>query len=95
MQRRHFKQTLSLEDRLLLQAEEIKKRADGLPPGIEREKLPWKAKNADTAAHINDWLSSPGLQSPNNGDETFSSVGIWNWRAVLRLSAISNHGAPA
>lgn len=30
MQRRHFKQTLSLEDRLLLQAEEIKKRADGL-----------------------------------------------------------------
>jgi hypothetical protein len=65
MELRRFKLRTSPEKRLLQQAEEMRKIADTLPPGSEREQLLRKAKNADTAAHINDWLTSPGLQSPS------------------------------
>jgi hypothetical protein len=64
MQRRRIKHTISLEDRLRQQAEELRKRAESLLPGSEREKLLWDAKKTDTAAHIKVQLSSPGLQSP-------------------------------
>jgi hypothetical protein len=32
--------------------------------GKEREELLKKAREADTASRINEWLTSPGLQSP-------------------------------
>ena len=61
--RRRFKQTTSLKDRLLAFAEEAREKATSLT-GIERDDLLRKARQADTAAHINDWANSPGLQSP-------------------------------
>lgn len=64
MKRRRFQQTISLEERLQQQAEQIHLKAEALPPGEERDRLLREARNADTAAHINDWLSSPGLQPP-------------------------------
>lgn len=64
MQRRRFKQTLSLEERLLRVAEQIRVKAGSLPAGAEREMLLKKARSADMAAHINDWIGSPGLQPP-------------------------------
>ncbi|UPJ44965.1 hypothetical protein IVB40_13535 [Bradyrhizobium sp. 40] len=64
MQRRRFKQTLTLEERLLREAEQIALNAENLPPGTERETLLQKARHAKMAAHINEWLSSPGLQPP-------------------------------
>jgi len=56
-------QTTSLKDRLLAFAEEAREKATSLT-GIERDDLLRKARQADTAAHINDWANSPGLQSP-------------------------------
>ena len=35
-----------------------------LKPGLERDDLLKKISRLDTATHINEWLSSPGLQTP-------------------------------
>ncbi len=64
MQRRRFKQGAPLELRLADQAERLRKEARGTPPGIEREKLLRRARQAETAAHMQEWLTSPGLQPP-------------------------------
>ena len=65
MQRRHIQQTTTLEHRLLEEAGRLRKEARGTPPGIERERLLRRARQAETASHINQWLSSKGLQSPS------------------------------
>jgi hypothetical protein len=62
--RRRFKQTLPLEERLRLQAESDRERAMVLPPSREREELLLRARRADTASHLTEWLNSPGLQPP-------------------------------
>ena len=62
--RRRFKQTVPLEERLRVQAEADRERAERLPPGREREELLLRARRADTASHLTEWLSSPGLQPP-------------------------------
>jgi hypothetical protein len=54
----------TFEQRLAQEAHRIKERAETLPPGEERELLSRKARQLETASHINDWLSSPGLQPP-------------------------------
>jgi hypothetical protein len=64
MERRRFKQSAPLELRLADQAERLRKEARGIPPGIEREKLLRRARQAETAAHMQEWLTSPGLQPP-------------------------------
>lgn len=64
MQRRRFKQTVPLEERLRLQAEVDRERAKQLPPGEEREELLRKARRDDVASHLTEWLTSPGLQPP-------------------------------
>jgi hypothetical protein len=35
-----------------------------LPHGHERDTLLRKARQAETASHVHEWLSSPGLQAP-------------------------------
>ena len=62
--RRRFKQTTSLKDRLASFAEEIRKKAAELRTGPERDALLKKARQADTATHIEDWMRSPGLRPP-------------------------------
>ncbi|MEY9580937.1 hypothetical protein ABIE88_008513 [Bradyrhizobium diazoefficiens] len=64
MQRRHLKQTTSLEERLAEQAQRLRQEAKSLPPGFEREQAIRKARQAETGAHISEWLNSPGLQPP-------------------------------
>lgn len=61
---RRFKQTEALEKRLSKEAEQLRKEARGTPPGIEREQLIKRARQADTASHMTEWLTSPGLQPP-------------------------------
>jgi hypothetical protein len=63
-QRRSFKQSAPLDQRLDEQAKLLRKEAKGTPPGVEREKLIRQARQAETAAHIQQWLTSPGLQAP-------------------------------
>jgi hypothetical protein len=62
--RRHFKQTQCLEERLANEAMRLKTRADLLPPGPDQEAALKKARQADTASHIIEWLRSPGLRPP-------------------------------
>jgi hypothetical protein len=65
MKRRRVKHQASFEERLATEARRLRELAKGLQPGsIEREQLIRKARQADTAVHMNEWLSSPGLTSP-------------------------------
>jgi hypothetical protein len=65
MERRfRFRLKQSLTERLLSEAARARQLASSLPPGKEREDLLRKARDADVAAHIDDWLRSPGLQPP-------------------------------
>lgn len=64
IKRRRFKQELSLRDRLALFAKAAREKALTLPPGAERDELLRKASQADTTAHLTDWVNSPGLQPP-------------------------------
>ena len=64
-ERRHFKQTTPpLKDRLTAFAEEARQKADELPPGPERDEMLKKARQADTACHLDAWANSPGLRPP-------------------------------
>jgi hypothetical protein len=61
----HFqKPTSSLEDRLDREAKRLKEAARHLPSGNERDDLLRRARHLVVAAHLNEWLSSPGLQPP-------------------------------
>ena len=64
MQRRRFKQTQSLEVRLAEEANRLREEAKLLPPGAQRSEVIRKARQAETASHINEWLISPGLRPP-------------------------------
>ena len=66
MQKRsRIQQTETLEMRLRQAAVRLRKQAGGTPPGIEREYLILRARQAESASHINEWLSSPGPRAPN------------------------------
>jgi hypothetical protein len=64
MQRRRFKNVLSFPDRLANEVNRLRKEAEALAPGPERDALLKKARQADVASHMEEWLSSPGLQPP-------------------------------
>jgi hypothetical protein len=64
MQCRRFNNTLTFPDRLANEAERLREEAETKPPGPERDALLRKARQADIAAHIDQWVSSPGLKSP-------------------------------
>jgi hypothetical protein len=42
----------------------LRQEAQGSHTGVEREKLLRLARQAETAAHIQEWLTSPGLRAP-------------------------------
>ena len=64
MQRRRYKNTLTFPDRLAKEADRFRQEAEAKPPGQERDELLRKARQAETAAHIDQWISSPGLRPP-------------------------------
>jgi hypothetical protein len=64
LKRRRHKQTISLKDRLADWADMVREQAARLPPGTERDAMLERASQADTAAHLDDWANSPGLQPP-------------------------------
>jgi hypothetical protein len=51
-------------DRLANEKKRLEAQLAELQPGPERDQLLQKLRQLDTASHINEWLSSPGLQSP-------------------------------
>jgi hypothetical protein len=62
--RNRFKQTVPLKDRLLAFAADLRNQASIMPSGRQRDELLKRARRVDTAAHLDDWLNSPGLQPP-------------------------------
>jgi hypothetical protein len=54
----------TLHDRLKAEEKRLKIELDQVEPGSVREKLLEKLRHLDAAAHINEWLSSPGLRAP-------------------------------
>ena len=60
---RRFTQTTSLEERLAKAAAQLRKQAQGTPPGVERDLLVRKARRAETASHVNR-VAGLGLQAP-------------------------------
>jgi hypothetical protein len=62
--RHRVKHTTSPELRLEEDAQQVAERAKRLPPGKERDALLKKARMDEVAAHLSEWLSSPGLQPP-------------------------------
>ena len=50
-ERRRFTQTTSLEESLAKEATQLRKQAQGTPPGVERDLLVRKACRAETASH--------------------------------------------
>jgi hypothetical protein len=62
--RNRVKHIASFEERLTGEANRLKEQAKKFQPGLRRDELLRKARQAETAIHINEWLSSPGLQPP-------------------------------
>jgi hypothetical protein len=42
----------------------LKEEASALRPGPERDTMIRRARQGETASHVDEWLSSPGLQAP-------------------------------
>ena len=57
-ERRRFTQTTSLEESLAKEATQLRKQAQGTPPGVERDLLLRKARRAETASHMTKWPAS-------------------------------------
>jgi hypothetical protein len=64
MQKWHSLQIDPLDKRLTEEAARLRKKAPRTPPGAERDKLIRRARLAETASHMREWLSSPGLKAP-------------------------------
>jgi hypothetical protein len=54
----------SLEQGFSAEAKCLRDQAKLLPPGTLREQVLRKARQAETGAHIGEWLESPGLKPP-------------------------------
>jgi hypothetical protein len=64
IRRRRFKQSVGLKDRLYSFAKEMREKASRLPPGPKKEDALNRARQADTACRLDDWINSSGLQPP-------------------------------
>ena len=54
----------TLFERLAEEKKRLEKQLGLAGPGTARNKLLDKLRQLDTAAHINEWLSSPGMRAP-------------------------------
>jgi len=63
--RRRIKHEKTFQERLAEEALRFREAAEKLPPGSHaQELLLRRARQAETASRVNEWLSSPGLQPP-------------------------------
>ena len=65
MQKRHrIKHEKTFQQRLAEEAHRLREAAQALSPGTAQELLLARARQAETAARVDQWLTSPGLQPP-------------------------------
>ncbi|QOZ25119.1 hypothetical protein [Bradyrhizobium sp. CCBAU 51753] len=62
--RLRIKQTYPLEQRLHEEAMRLREEARSLPPSARKDALLRRARHDETAAHLTEWLMSPGLRAP-------------------------------
>jgi len=62
--RSRTERSTSFDQRLASEAQRLEAQAKKMAPGRDREMLLRKAGQTRIAAHINEWLSSPGLMPP-------------------------------
>ncbi len=60
-----FNESPTLYERLTAEKKRLEIELDLAGPGSIRDKLLEKLRELQTATHINDWLSSPGLRAPS------------------------------
>jgi hypothetical protein len=64
MRTRHIEHVHPLDERLAQEAVRLREAAKVMKPGATRQQMLRKAREAEIAAHITSWISSPGLQRP-------------------------------
>lgn len=64
-ERRRVHHERPLDERLTLEALRLKETAKTLRPGAKRQAILRKAREAEMAAKITAWISSPGLKPPD------------------------------
>jgi hypothetical protein len=62
--KRHRSVSQAFEDRIIAERARLEAQLVNVPHGPARDELLRKIRQLDTAAHISEWLSSPGLQPP-------------------------------
>jgi hypothetical protein len=62
--RRRIKHEKTFQERLAEEAVLFQELAARTPPGMQKELYLRRARQAETASHIDSWLKSPGLQPP-------------------------------
>jgi hypothetical protein len=63
--RRRFDHSSAFPEKLTAWANQVRAQAANLPPGREPDMLLRRARQADTAAHLAEWVNSPGLRPPD------------------------------
>lgn len=64
MQRRRRSVPHSFEEQIAAKKSSLEARAASLPQGPQRDDLLKKIRQLETASHMSEWLTSPGLQRP-------------------------------
>jgi hypothetical protein len=64
MLHRRFKKAQSPEARPSEEAKRLRAEAKSLPPGAARDEMIRRARQAEIASHLDEWLTSPGLRPP-------------------------------
>jgi hypothetical protein len=64
MPRLHSKHQKTFQERLTEEAQRLKDEAERIPHGTARDLLLRRARQAETASHMDGWLSSPELRPP-------------------------------
>jgi len=55
----------TFEDRIAAEKAKLEAQVAKLKPGPQMDALREKIRQLETASHMNEWLSSPGLQTPS------------------------------
>jgi hypothetical protein len=64
MQRRRRSAPHTFEENIAAQKAKLEAQLSGLKPGPQMDALRKKIRQLETASHMSEWLSSPGLQTP-------------------------------
>ena len=68
VRRPRVRHEVSFQERLLKSAQGAREQASGMPPGTARDRLLLQARQSETAAKIDAWITTPGMRPPEGLD---------------------------